>query len=352
MLFVGLILTGCAKTLTTSDNADAQRFYNAWVAVQKVENPDYLWRPFSYGTTVNGEDSDYAYILEEVEGSGVEVEDSVYVFLNYTSTDLYGNVNGTTDKTIAWRTGVDYDPSYYYGPTIWYSADGYINTPLRDLFTGYKNGEECWGRMKVGGTRKVVIPGWLMSTVRYDTADEYLENSSGDDVIYEITVTDVTDDIFQYQIDSIEAYAYRHYRIKDSTYYGFYYKSLSDPIYDDTYPDDTTIYINYIGRLLNGTVFDTNIADTAKVWNLYDSSNDYEPMEVNWSSDSTAVTLDSSTPITGFASMIIRMSYFESAVGIFYSELGYSSSGSGNAIPAYAPLEFEIRIVEGTDDDD
>jgi hypothetical protein len=33
------------------------------------------------------------------------------------------------------------------------------------------------------------------------------------------------------------------------------------------------------------------------------------------------------------------------AVGVFYSDLGYGYSGSGS-IPAYAPLVFEIEIVE------
>jgi FKBP-type peptidyl-prolyl cis-trans isomerase len=33
------------------------------------------------------------------------------------------------------------------------------------------------------------------------------------------------------------------------------------------------------------------------------------------------------------------------AVGVFYSPLGYSYNGSGS-IPAYAPLVFEIEIVD------
>jgi FKBP-type peptidyl-prolyl cis-trans isomerase len=40
------------------------------------------------------------------------------------------------------------------------------------------------------------------------------------------------------------------------------------------------------------------------------------------------------------------MKAMESGIGIFYSPLGYSYSGSEPSIPPYAPLIFEIEIVE------
>jgi FKBP-type peptidyl-prolyl cis-trans isomerase len=36
----------------------------------------------------------------------------------------------------------------------------------------------------------------------------------------------------------------------------------------------------------------------------------------------------------------------EKGVGVFYSNLGYQYSGSGASIPGYAPLIFEVEIVE------
>ena len=36
----------------------------------------------------------------------------------------------------------------------------------------------------------------------------------------------------------------------------------------------------------------------------------------------------------------------EKGIGVFYSPLGYNYSGSGASIPGYAPLIFEIEVVE------
>ena len=37
---------------------------------------------------------------------------------------------------------------------------------------------------------------------------------------------------------------------------------------------------------------------------------------------------------------------FEAGSGIFIESLGYGYSGSGSSIPAYAPLRFDVELVE------
>ncbi len=346
-----LLMTGCAKTLGSKTNEQAQKYYNSWVTVKKDAHPEYLWLPMCYGTPANDgvSEKDYAYILQDIPGDGDEIKDSLYIFVNYTTYYLDGSVQTTTDRETSHRTGVDYDPANYYGPVIMLNTEASTTLGFRDGINGFRDGEQQYDRMKVGGRRTLVVPGWLTGSYRYsDEIDYYLDNVTGTDCIYDLTIDDMTDDITQYQIDSIETYCRRKYRLRDSTYTGFYFKCLNSPKTSFAFEDDTTIYINYVGRLLNGQVFDTNIADTAKVWNLYDAANTYGPVEMNWSSDSSAVTLgsDASNVITGFASIVSRMNDKETAVGVFYSDLGYGSSGSGSAIPPYAPLEFEISIVD------
>ena len=60
---------------------------------------------------------------------------------------------------------------------------------------------------------------------------------------------------------------------------------------------------------------------------------------------------DGSSVISGFALTLWNMKNLgvegknDKGIGVFYSPLGYSYSGSGASIPPYAPLVFEIEIV-------
>ena len=61
--------------------------------------------------------------------------------------------------------------------------------------------------------------------------------------------------------------------------------------------------------------------------------------------------MDGSSVISGFAMALWNLNdlgdggKMDKGIGIFYSPLGYATSGSGSSIPAYAPLVFEIEIV-------
>ena len=118
---------------------------------------------------------------------------------------------------------------------------------------------------------------------------------------------------------------------------------------------DTTIYVNYTGKLLNGLIFDTTSERIAKDNDLYDSSRDYTPVRITLSEDYKNITMgeDESEVIPGFAMALADLMYSnsdktwkDSVTGIFISALGYNYSGSGASIPAYAPLIFEIEIVD------
>ncbi len=75
----------------------------------------------------------------------------------------------------------------------------------------------------------------------------------------------------------------------DTLKYGLYYVQHKKPGPDDddtvAFATDSTVYINYIGRRLDGQVFDTNIRDTAKRYDIFSSSSKYEPVAVTWNKD-------------------------------------------------------------------
>lgn len=322
----------CAKAVKEGPNDAEERYFNAWM---ELNHPDA--KPVGIGI----------YVLEETPGTGAEIKEENYVYASYSVSDLNGNITTYTEKETAQQLG-KYVPSDYYGPKVLTTFEGTIPAGLYEAIVG----------MKVGGRKKVIIPSWLMTYNTYDTPEEYLESeSSGTSSIYDITITDVAVDISKHEIRQMAQYFAdngdifgRDFTSADSLagHYGCYYKQLQAPIDTTSFPKDTTIYINYTGRLLNGQVFDTTIEKVAKDNNIYSSTRTYEPTTIKWAEKYEELTMgsDGSSVISGFALTIWQMRALEKGVGVFYSPMGYSYNGSGSSIPPYSPLIFEIEIVE------
>ena len=334
-----VLAVSCAKNSTESSGAATKRAFDAWVYVHYPQAV-----PVGSGV----------YIIEDAPGTGEEVADSAYLFIEYEQRKMEDSslVSYTSEK-LAKQMGT-YTPAGNYGPTLMRLARGNASQGVIDMLTG--GGKD---RMRIGGRRTAIIPGWLTSTsTYYDDGDgsRYVDNVSGDNTIYSIAVTDHTKDIMKWQVDRIEEYMESHGIAKEDTtgHYGLYYwrnkareASRGVKVLDDvSFPSDTTIYINYVGRLLSGKVFDTNISDTAKVWDIFSTSSSYTPSAVIWNADSTAITLGGNKVISGFSRTLWRMHPYESGIGLFTSDYGYGTSGSGDAIRAYTPLVFEIDIVD------
>ena len=335
-------IAACAKASTESANEANKRYLDAWIS---INHP-------GLNAQWNGkEDPDGLYIIpgETREGTGAEITDNGYAIVSYTTTDLEGNFTAYTDAVTAQQMGT-YDSTYYYGPQVWLTMDGTIPAGVQDAIVG----------MKVGGRKKIIVPSWLMTYSTYSTAKKYLNTSSSySNTIYDFTVEDFTEDINNWQIEKIkerinEAYggidSFNQDIRLDTT--GFYFKSLAqqnaEPV---AFESDTTIYINYTGRLLNGLMFDTNVEKTAKDNGLYSEGKTYGPVKIQWGESFSDITMDGSSVISGFAMALWNLNdlgdggKMDKGIGIFYSPLGYSTSGSGSSIPAYAPLVFEIEIV-------
>ena len=333
---IAIAAIGCAKVAKTGANEENKRYFDAWM---EVNHPGV--QPTGLGI----------YILEEEEGTGAEVKEGGYVMADYVITDLLGNISTYTDKQTAKQLGT-YDTTTYYGPKVLSTIEGTLQAGLADAIIG----------MKEGGRRKVIIPSWLMTYNTYDNPEEYLENSSaGSNSIYDITIRAYTDSIYNYELECIGDYfkansnVFGDMTVKDSTgMYGFYYKLLDRKADIDTaaFPKDTSIYINYTGKLLNGLVFDTTIEKVAKDNGLWSATRTYGPTKINWGESYDKITMgsSSSTTISGFSLTLWQMREFDKGVGIFYSPLGYGYSGSGSSIPSYSPLIFEIEIVPEPED--
>ena len=332
-IVMAVAAAACARTVEPGANEASKRYFDAWM---KIHHPDA--KPTGLGI----------YVIEDEPGTGAVVTDDGFVYADYIVTDLEGNITSYTDRNTAKQLG-KFDTTAFYGPKVITTMDNTIQAGLADAIVG----------MKVGGHKKVIIPSWLMTYSVYDTPEEYLNTSSSySDAIYDITITDFTEDISKYEIERIGKYLAEHKEeygnmsVADSLQYGFYYKELVPPTDTTSFPTDTSIYINYTGRLLNGLVFDTTDERTAKDHDIYSSSKSYEPVKIKWGEKYSDLKMGSSgsSVVSGFALTLWQMRAFEKGVGIFYSPLGYSYNGSGSSIPSYSPLVFEIEIVAEPED--
>lgn len=336
----------CAKKAIEGPNEGNKRYFDAWLKVNNINV-----EPSGLGI----------YVLEETEGKGREVTRDGFILMDYVTSDLEGNITSYTGVKTAQQLG-EYVKSDYYGPQFVNSFEGSLYAGVADALIG----------MKVGGHKKVIIPTWLMSYKDYDSESEYLaEEPEQGSLIYDVTIRDFTTEINQWEIDSIGGFfANRNILIedrpaidvfmingvqmqpKDSIRTGFYYKQLRKPTDTTAFPLDTTIFINYTGMTLDGRVFDTTVEKTAKDYDIYSADKEYEPVQINWSETEDdgygGITMgtDDTEIIDGFALTLWQMRAMEKGIGVFYSPLGYSYSGSGNSIPGYSPLIFIIDIVE------
>lgn len=330
----------CAKAVSEGVNEAEQRYFNAWISLN-APHTERIGR----GT--------YVYPESIVEGTGAVVEKDGFAIVRYTCRSLEGDITGYTNKETAEQLG-NYSPSSFYGADILTTTDGTIRAGIADAMIG----------MKAGGKKTFIVPSWLTSYAYYETEAEYLNQTSDiNTTIYELEVLDFAKNINDWELTKMEECfrkpsffngRFSTTEIKDSTSLGFYFKMLTKYPSEKEFTQDTTFYINYTGRLLdipeysNGLVFDTTVENVAKDNYIYSSSKTYSPLQVKWGETHSDITLDGSNVVAGFSQTLWQMANCgpgTKAVGVFYSPLGYSYDGSGS-IPAYAPLVFEIEIVE------
>lgn len=325
----GLLLAtamGCAKFVSTSSNEQSLMYIEAWLG---QNHPDAR-------KSGNG-----IYILSETPGTGEAYDGEDYIMIRYTISTMDGTIQSTNDVQLSQQIGT-YDPTANYEDRVWYTEGTSIQVGLEDLITG----------MRKGGTRKALIPGWLMVSERQKNPEAYFEQTEniGNTAIYEITITDFTDKIVQWEIDRIEDFNLRYFGEKvDSTSYGYYYKQLKAPTSDKAYSNTDYFYVNYTGRLLNGQVFDTTIRDTAKKYNLYNASKTYEPVKIQLAEQDSDIQMtvdgNAGSVIAGVQKIVKQLKPYERGVGVFISNFGYGTSSSGS-INAFTPLAFDIEVTD------
>jgi len=98
-----------------------------------------------------------------------------------------------------------------------------------------------------------------------------------------------------------------------------------------------TVVINYTGALTNGKIFDTNDVELAKKNNKFNAMRPYEPLRVR---------VGHTPVIPGWTEGLQLLKKGSKATLIIPSALGYGERQQQSEIPAYAPLVFDVEIVD------
>ena len=338
---VCLLLTGCVTDNKPSTGLQAKGYLEVWMARWNQENGKDI-KPDALGM----------YILDDVPGPATakEWDESIpYTYAATTIRSLSGTITSTDDATLAKQLGT-FAESYYYGPKVFTTGNGYSYAGLDQMLKG----------MRMGGTRTAVIPAWMLTVSRYSSMDEYLEEcSSATSYIYTVTLADQFEDETAWEKQRIADYVNANHPGATTTKFPdldeddgtYWFITDASGFSEENRREETAsnLKLNYTGKRLDGQVFDTTIEKTAVDFDIYNSSSSYTPASVGFSATWSDITLNSSSSlIEGFKAGLSMMWWAgQKATVIFTSSHGYSATGSGNAIPGYCPILFELELVEG-----
>lgn len=324
ILAVAAAVAGCSKKDDdTVDNRASRRRLEAWM---EVNFPN---------ATMTGLG---AYVVGSAEGSGKSAgmpEDNQFARLDYIAMDLSGVIQSFTGEDLA-KQLYTYDKCNYYGPQIINRFSTANNAAIEEALEG----------MKEGGSCSLVVPGWLNTYVRYDTADEYFNKVSGSHMIYSFHLMEAISDIEKWECDSIERYLAAE-KLEDYTVdtVGFYLIRRDSPSSDQEYTSEDTFNINYTARRLDGQIIDTSIRDVAEAAGLPLNSG-FGTKKITMADSESEIKMDGAGVISGFSKALKKLHPGEEITVVFSSSFGYSTSGSGSRIPGYCPLRFDIEVVE------
>ncbi|MPM83291.1 hypothetical protein SDC9_130354 [bioreactor metagenome] len=147
--------------------------------------------------------------------------------------------------------------------------------------------------------------------------------------------------------DSLESYSNKYYNGLDSTKWNYYFKTTKEGI-GAVLKEGESIQYYYVGRLLDGYVFDTNIEDTARKYNLYNANRTggYAPADFTVVKDTE---VGSASVVKGMAMTFLRMKHGETAITYFGPELGYGDTQKD--FGRYQSMFFEVRVVSDGKED-
>ena len=345
LVLPSILLISCAKEETESAETIQDKLLRSYITVVHLDT----LQPTTMGY----------YVMKINEGTGATPKIGDWIKWDQTQRYLDETVISVTEKSdaIEYNLFDKYMQTTHYVPNYGYLDENYIAQCLADVFP----------KMKTGAQYRLFVPGRFMSTKGSST------QTGSVSYILDIVLREVIEKPQEYELNQVLDYLYLNHpdiNINDSIKNGLYAKvtytapditweldslGVLQPIEKDTASavDGRTVYVTYVGRFLDGFVFDTNIIDSAKTHNIYDPSRAYDTL-------SFAIGNDNVVP--GFEEIVKKLKTGDAGIGFFTSEWGYGiygSSGTTNnydeygnviestlssSIQSYTPLFFDVRL--------
>jgi FKBP-type peptidyl-prolyl cis-trans isomerase len=117
---------------------------------------------------------------------------------------------------------------------------------------------------------------------------------------------------------------------------GLYYMVTNEGSGEKPQSGDT-VSVNYTGKLMDGTVFDSSYEEVAKEAGVYNEQRNYGPIEI---------PIGKGRVIRGWDEGIMLLNEGSKATLYVPSVLGYGPRANGTTIPANSSLMFDVELVE------
>lgn len=330
-VIAAMSVASCAKQPADDFSEKQMAAFDAWMTV----NGDGAEKQAS-GIYYKSLDTPAEVVKHPVDGD--------WVLINYTGRVLFSDdVFISRDSAEAQKQGTFQYYTNYAPEMVQFKPGG--QTITQGMYEGLK-------LMGEGDSARIYVPYTLAygssgKSFSYGYQGQVSAIGANTPIIWDIRLEKVISDPVAYENNLVSSYAYDNWglTVADTLKKNMYRRTLSLGKDTATVREDSTVHVYYVGRFLNGFVFDTNIADTAIRHHIYktNSGTKYDSMTLLLSGSDTTLS-------RGFYDALIGMKYGETAQAVFTSAYGYGSAGESSSTTAtvimpYSPLIFTIEVL-------
>lgn len=302
---------------------------------------------------VNAIPQENGMYVEFVEDGNQAVESSrdtlVWLRMDYTSTDIAGNVFATRDSLQALRQRTftpytHYDPEYVY---IGRQTYGMIEGRHWALQNDLDKGDGTTMKMSAGSHVRLYIPSYLAYGSTGYTNDQGYGGQFDLDgtkiVVEDLTIRQVVKNPFTWEEETVVDYAKQRWGLGDADTIAtcFFVDTLGfrpRPALLEQFPDkafeysdslgvDSTAKIWFVGKFLDGFIFDTNIESVYDEFYGRRQAEDYPADEREFEALEYTASSDQDSYIQAFYKAIPALRRGQWSRLVFTSAYGYGSTG-------------------------